>query len=88
MVDNGGGDFLGIGLRLPAGDQIVQRDIEISGQGGQVVHVRPAAAGLPFLDRLPGHPQQIGQPLLTQPCFFPQLIETVLKFHRDSSWIK
>ena len=79
VVDDGGLGCRGGGLL--SGDQVVQGDIEITGQGGQVVHVGAGGARLPLLDRLPGDPQQVGQPLLAQPRLFAQVIETLLKIH-------
>lgn len=53
VVDDGRGRRRRCGALL-AGHQIVQAHIEVPGQGGQVVHVGPGGAGLPFLDGLAG----------------------------------
>ena len=68
-------------VRSLAGHQIVQAHIEVPGQGGQVVHVGPGGAGLPFLDGLAGDAQQAGKPLLAQTGLLSHLIEPLLKIH-------
>ena len=74
--------WLGETWCLLAGDQIVQRHIEVPAQGGQVVQVGPGGPCLPFLplpDGIP--PKRSASPSWGQTGLLSQLIEPLLKIH-------
>ena len=72
------------GLRrgvLDTADKVIQGDVEVIRQGGEVVHVRLGCARLPLLYRLPGDVHDVGQFLLGKPGLTAELVETFTKFH-------
>ena len=81
VVDDSSGRGRGRGLCILPHDQVIQTHLKVVSQSDDVVQVRLGRAGLPLLYRLAGDAHQVGQLLLRQSGFPPELVEPLMKFH-------